>query len=107
MPSRAVFEFQDVPALTVTKLIDEHDIADAAIQIKTRHALFVVAGLQSFQKRGTGTADQLKDRRDTSRMRRANARETYANDTGFWIRAILGYIQRTQLEGNCLAIRRS
>src|SRR5205823_2316815 len=90
-----------------TTLIDENDVANAAIQIKTRHALFVVAGLQSFQKRSAWTADQLKDWRDTSRMRRAKAREPYTNDAGFWIRAILGYEQRTQLEGKCFAIRRS
>src|SRR5882762_2111929 len=106
MSGRSIFELQNVSALTETTLIDENDVANAAIQIKTRHALFVVAGLQSFQERSTWTADQLKDWRDTSRMRRAKAREPYANDAGFWIRAILGYVQRTQLEGNCLAIRR-
>ena len=92
MSGRSIFEFKNVPALTVAPLIDEHDVAYAAIQIKSRHSLFVVARLQSVQKRSPGTADQLKDWRDTSRMQRAKAREPYANDTGLWIRAILGYI---------------
>src|SRR2546423_2023217 len=48
----------------------------------------------------------MKGRRDTSRMRWAESRESYADDAGFWIRAILGYVQRAQLEGNCLTSRR-
>src|SRR5581483_4083998 len=59
-----------------------------------------------FQKRSAGSADQLKDWRNTRRMRRAKTREPYANDSGLWIGAILGNIQRAQLEGNCLTLRR-
>src|SRR5437016_6568472 len=43
MPGRAIFELQNVPALTVTPLIDVYDVANAAIKIKTRHRLFVCA----------------------------------------------------------------
>src|SRR5258706_143964 len=105
MTSGAVFELLNVPALTETPLIDEHDVADAAIQINARHGLFVVTWLQSFQKGSAGTTVEVKGWRHASRMRRAKARESYANDTGLWISAILRYVQRTQLEGNCLAIR--
>src|SRR5258706_6321664 len=105
MTSGAVFELQNVPALTETPLIDEHDVADAAIQINARHGLFVVTWLQSFQKGSAGTTVEVKGWRHASRMRRAKARESYTNDTGSWIRTILRYVQRTQLEGNCLAIR--
>src|SRR5438309_697317 len=46
MRGRAIFELQNFSTLAIAPLIDENDVANAAVQIKTGHPLFVIAGLK-------------------------------------------------------------